>query len=473
MSNQTEAERVRARFDALREAYEADRFPPLAERLRWLDALEEVLQRNVDDLALAISEDFGHRSVHDSKLGDLWLSLSQIRFVRSHLPSWIKPHRSAPLLVFRPAKARVAPQPLGVVGIIAPWNYPIMLAVAPLAGALAAGNRVMLKLSEHAPRTGELLAKLIRSVLPEDLVSVVLGGPDAGKAVSELPFDHLLYTGGTEIGKKIAEAAARNLVPVTLELGGKCPAILHEAFPVDKFAERIAQGKCYSAGQSCVAPDYVLVPHDRVSDVVDALRREVSERFPTLRDNPDYSSVAGMPRKQRLIELRDQAVAAGARAIEINPASESLDGTQKLPLTLLLDVPDGTDVMRQEIFGPLLPIVPYQGLDDAIAFVNARPRPLALYYFDYDSERIRKVLQRTVSGGVTVNDTLLHFLCDDLPRSAVGASGYGAYLGRRSFDLFSHNKSVLYQSRISGVGLFAPPYGPSVDWILRRVLRVG
>ncbi len=473
MTDTTELERVRGRFDRLQAAYESNRYPPLAERLSWLDALEAMLQDNVEELAAAISQDFGHRSLHDSKLGDLWLSLTQIRFVRSHLARWMKPRRSAPLLVLRPATARVAPQPLGVVGIIAPWNYPIMLAMAPLAGALAAGNRVMLKLSEHVPRTSELLSRLLQQALPEDLIEVVLGGPETGQAVCEMPFGHLLYTGGHDVGRKVAEAAARNLVPVTLELGGKCPAILHASFPTTKFAQRVIQGKVYSAGQSCVAPDYLLVPRVRVPEVVEALRDALSERFPTLRDNPDYSAVAGPDRKRRLSELRDEAVAAGARAIELNPAGESLEGTQKLPLTLLLDVPDDVTLMGQEIFGPLLPIVPYETLDDAIAYVNRRPRPLALYYFDHDSKRVRRVLQDTVSGGVTVNDTLLHFLCDELPRSGVGASGYGAYLGQRSFDLFSHNKSVLYQSRLSGVGLFSPPYGTLVDWVLKNVLRVG
>ncbi len=463
---------VQLRYQELRTAAEANRFPPVAERLALLDALERELRSAREDITRAVSADFGHRSSHDTELGDLWLSLSQLRHVRAHLHKWVRPETRPPLWVFRPATARVVAQPLGVVGIIAPWNYPVMLAMTPLVGAIAAGNRVVLKLSEHVPRTSELLARLIGRAVPTDWVVVLQGGADVGAAVSRLPLDHLLFTGSTEVGRQIALEAAKNLVPVTLELGGKSPAVLHESFAVDRFARRIVQGKCYSAGQSCVAPDYLLVPATRVGAVIAALRHAVARCFPTLKDNPDYTAVASERRVKRLRSMVEDARSRGAQVIEINPAGENLAGTQKLPLTLLLDVPEAASVVNEEIFGPILPIVPYGNLDDAIAYINARPRPLALYYFDGDEQRVERVLSETVSGGATINDTLLHFLCDALPRRAVGDSGQGAYLGHKSFERFSHQKSVLYQSRLSGVGSFAPPYGPFVEWVLRRVLRV-
>lgn len=459
-------------YAELRAAYEADRHPSLAARDTLLSRLIEMLRAHGPRLSAAASADFGFRSRHDTELGDLWLSLSQLRHVRSQLPRWMAPRRERPLLVFRPATARVVPQPLGVVGIIAPWNYPIMLAMTPLAGALAAGNRVMLKLSEHTPKTSALLAELIEQTLPPGWVRVVRGGVDVGRAMSQLRFDHLLFTGNERAGREIAEAAARNLVPVTLELGGKSPAILHGSFPVAKFAERVVQGKFFNAGQSCVAPDYLLVPSEQVEEVIGALRQRVTQCFASLGDNPDYTAVASEARKQRLLELVAEARDAGARVEVLNPANENLDATQKLAPTLLIDVPETVAIAREEVFGPVLSIVPYEHLDDALDYVNRRPRPLALYYFDRDADRIQRVISETTSGGVTINDTLLHFLCDRLPRTAIGDSGQGAYLGRRSFEAFSHHKSVVFQSRLSGVGSFAPPYGRWVDWVLRRVLRV-
>ena len=371
---------------------------------------------------------------------------------------------------FLPGRAFVVPQPKGVVGIIAPWNYPLMLALVPLAGALAAGNRALLKLSEHTPCTSSLLVELRGRELDRTVVAPVTGGPDVGEAVTRLPLDHLLFTGGNAVGQRVAVAAAENLVPVTLELVGKCPAIYHPSWPVAVFADRVAQGKCFTAGQSCVAPDYLLVPEGLEHEVVSALTASVAERYPTMAKNPDYSGVASPARLSRLRALVDEAVEKGAEKVEINPANDSFEGVQKMPLTLLLEVPDDTLVMREEIFGPVLPIVPYKTLDDAIAYVNDRPIPLALYYFDRDRGRIKKVLRETRSGGVTLNDTLLHFICDDLPRTPAGASGHGGYYGRLSFDTFSHQKSVFHQSRFSANKLFAPPYSAVIDRLLRWLI---
>jgi coniferyl-aldehyde dehydrogenase len=461
---------LQGEFERLQRAHQTEPYPTLAVRRAWLDALQRLLTENRDALAHALAEDFGHRSLHESLLSEIWLPLSQIRHLRSRLAGFMKPVSKTPLWVLRPGRARVVYQPKGVVGIISPWNYPVMLAVSPLAGALAAGNRVLLKLSEHVPKTSALLAELLRAALPSDVVSVVLGGPEVGQAFAELKFDHLLFTGGTAVGQKVARAAAANLVPLTLELGGKCPAILHADYSVERFAERVIPGKCFSAGQSCVAPDYLLVPRGSEAAVVEALRARFASCFATLRDNPDYTAVATPERKRRLLGLKQDAVDQGARAIELNPASESFADTQKLPLTLLLDVPDAAQISSEEIFGPLLPIIPYDTLDLALQYVNARPRPLALYYFDSNDARVRHVLEHTISGGVTINDTLLHFLCDELPREGTGESGHGAYFGRTSFETFSHKKSVFTQSRLSASGTFSPPYGKWVQWMLDHVL---
>jgi aldehyde dehydrogenase (NAD+)/coniferyl-aldehyde dehydrogenase len=457
-------------FLKLRAAARREPFPELRSRRQWLRALLELTRACQDAVAQAVSDDFGHRSTHESKLGETWVTASNLDYLAEHFEAWLEPQpkRVAWPLWFGRAEVRV--QPKGVVGIISPWNYPFMLAVEQLAGALCAGNRVLLKLSEHTPRSSALLAAEIHKRLPSDVVRVFTGGADEGAELCRLPLDHLLFTGSTAVGRKVYQAAARGLVPVTLELGGKSPAILHESYSVDRFAESVLSGKCFSAGQTCVAPDYVLVPKGSERRVEQALGAAFQKRFPTLRDNPDYSSVASDARRDRVQRLSDEAVGLGARKVELNPARESFDGGRKLPLTLLFDVPSQATVLHEEIFGPVLPVIAYDSLDDAIAYVNERPRPLALYYFDDDPRRVERVLTNTVAGGVTINDTLLHFICNDLPRTAVGDSGLGGYHGRLSFEVFSHHKSVFRQSRVNAVGLLLPPYTKRLDWILRWLI---
>ncbi len=454
----------------LRAAHRRDPLPSLGTRRRWLERLETLVRRHRNDICEAIRRDFGHRSIHDSMMGDVWVTVNHIRYVRRRLRRWMRPRGARANWVFLPGRAQVVPQPKGVVGIISPWNYPVMLALVPLAGALAAGNRVLLKLSEHTPETSALLADLLSEVFEETEVAPVTGGPDLGRAVTRLPLDHLLFTGGNAVGRKVALAAAENLVPVTLELGGKCPVLYNASWPVESFADRVAQGKCFTAGQSCVAPDYLLIPEGQERAVVSALTQAVARRYPTLIDNPDYSGVASPARLSRLIALVEEAVEKGAEKIEINPAGERLDGDRKMPLTLLLDTPEEAQVMREEIFGPVLPIVTYRTLDDALDYINDRPAPLALYVFDRDRARVRRVLHETRAGGVTVNDTLLHFICDDLPRFAFGNSGHGGYYGKASFDTFTHYKSLFYQGRFAATGLFAPPYGRLIERLLRFLI---
>ena len=459
-------------FARMKAAYRSDPLPSYEQRIAWLDRLLRMVKSYRKEIADTISEDFGSRSFHESQLAEIYALVSSIRYLKKNLRSWMAPEERHVMLPMRPARAKVHYQPRGVVGVIAPWNYPFQLAVGPIAAALAAGNRVMLKPSEYTPRTSLLLRRLIRDAFQPEVVTVVTGGPETGAAFGRLPFDHLLFTGSTHVGRQVMQAAAENLTPVTLELGGKSPAVVHESFPIDRAAARIAAGKWFNAGQTCIAPDYVLVPHTRLDALVEQLRSSVSAAYPTLQENRDYTAIVNDRHYQRVRELIDDAVARGARRVEINPAGEVLDpASRKLAPTLLLDVREGMRVMQEEIFGPVLPIVAYDALEDAIEYVNERPRPLALYYFDFDKKRIKQVVEQTVSGGATINDTLLHFTADDLPFGGVGPSGLGAYHGFEGFQTFSHKKGVFYQARLNAAATMGPPYGTRVEKVLDLLLR--
>jgi coniferyl-aldehyde dehydrogenase len=459
-------------FARMKVAYRSDPMPSYEQRIAWLDRLLRMVKSYRKEIADTISEDFGSRSYHESQLAEIVAVVNSIRYLKKHLRSWMEPESRRLMLTLRPAHAKVHHQPLGVVGVIAPWNYPFQLAVGPLAAALAAGNRVMLKPSEYTPRTSLLLRRLIRDAFQPEVVTVVTGGPETGAAFGRLPFDHLLFTGSTHVGRQVMQAAAANLTPVTLELGGKSPVIVHESFPIERAAARIAAGKWFNAGQTCIAPDYLLVPYVRVEAMVEQLRKSVAAAYPSLRDNRDYTAIVNDKHYQRVAGLIDDAVENGARKVEINPAGEPLDpASRKLAPTLLLDVHDGMRVMQEEVFGPVLPIVGYDALDDALAYVNERPRPLALYYFDFDKRRVELVMQQTVSGGATINDTLLHFAADSLPFGGVGPSGLGAYHGFEGFQTFSHKKGVFYQARLNAAASMGPPYGPRVERVLDLLLR--
>jgi coniferyl-aldehyde dehydrogenase len=454
-------------FERLRAAHSAEPYPGLDVRRQRLARLENAVRSSIDAFGEAISADFGHRSFHETLLGEIWVTLNHLKYVQRHLAIWMRPRRQGVHFAFLPGRARIVPQPMGVVGIISPWNYPAMLALVPLIGALSAGNRVILKPSEHTPRTAELLARVLDEHLGGDLICTAIGDVEMGRAVSALPLDHLLFTGSFAVGKQVAKAAAENLVPYTLELGGKCPALLHSSFPIERFAASIVQGKCFNAGQSCVAPDFLLVPRGAEESVTAAISKEVSLRYSHMVSNPDYSGVVGTARRLHFQAIIDDAVARGASRIDVNPASEAFGDTCKLPFTMLLDVPDDARAMQEELFGPVLPIVVYDDFDDAITYLQQAPRPLAIYYFDNNRDRIERVLRETSSGGATINDTLLHFICDALPRGGIGASGMGSYGGAKSFETFSHLKSVFYGSRWIQTGLFKPPYGPRFEKLLR------
>lgn len=447
--------------------------PGVNERIAALRRLQRLLREQQNALTVAVSQDFGQRSRHETLLGEVFLILEAIQHTIHHLPHWMRPQgRWVPLQLW-PAKAQLCVEPLGVVGIIAPWNYPFSLALMPLVAALAAGNRVMLKPSEFTPACSELLARLLSNIFDPRQVSVVTGDAQVGAAFAALPFDHLFFTGSTATGRLIMRAASEHLVPVTLELGGKSPALIDEHCSLEQAAQRIARGKLFNAGQTCIAPDYVLLLPGQVDRFVTLFREAVEGLYPALVNNPDYTSVINDRHYARLQTLVDEARQRGARVVEINPAGESFPGQghRKFVPTLLLDVDDGLQVMQDEIFGPILPLKTYRDLDQAIAWINDRPKPLALYYFGTDRARQKKVLARTSAGGVTINDTLVHCLVEDLPFGGVGASGMGAYHGQAGFLTFSHRKPVVWQSRWSAASLAEPPYGTWVDRLIRLMVR--
>ncbi|SDQ22262.1 coniferyl-aldehyde dehydrogenase [Pseudomonas sp. UC 17F4] len=453
----TEFAALDAVFATQRQAFAGTPLPSAPQRRQWLKSLREALLEQQDALIAAINEDFSGRSANETLLAELMPSIQGLRHGEKHLKQWMKASRRKVGLAFQPASAEVQYQPLGVVGIIVPWNYPLFLAIGPLTCALAAGNRVMLKLSEATPATGLLLQQLLDKIFPEDLVSVVLGEADVAQAFSRLPFDHLLFTGATSVGRQVMLAAAHNLTPVTLELGGKSPAIVSASVPLADAAERIAFGKTLNAGQTCVAPDYVLVPRDRLGDFATAYRDVVRRFYPTLADNPDYSAIINPRHLARLESYLEDARSKGAEIIDLYP-QEPRHG-RRLPPHLLLGVSDDMRVMQDEIFGPLLPLVPYDSLDQALAYINQRPRPLALYYFGYERSEQQRVLEQTHSGGVCLNDTLLHVAQDDLPFGGIGPSGMGHYHGHEGFLTFSKAKAVFAKQRFNAARLIYPPYG--------------
>jgi coniferyl-aldehyde dehydrogenase len=452
-------------FNNQRKAFAANPMPLAGQRLQWLKTLRTLLSDERQALVDAINSDFSHRSADETLLAELMPSLLSIQYASKHLKKWMKPSRRHVGMAFQPASAKVIYQPLGVVGVIVPWNYPLFLAIGPLVGALSAGNRVMLKLSESTPTTGQLLKRLFAQVFPEDLVTVVLGEAEVGMAFSKLPFDHLLFTGASSIGKHVMRAAAENLTPVTLELGGKSPAIVSHDVPLEDAAERIAFGKTLNAGQTCVAPDYVLVPEDRVDGFVDAYRKAVLKFYPTLIDNPDYTAIINDRQLARLNRYLDDASSKGARVI---PLFEQGQG-RRMPFSLLLNVSDDMTVMQDEIFGPLLPIVPYSRIDQAFAYINQRPRPLALYYFGYNKAEQQRVLEQTHSGGVCLNDTLMHVAQDDMPFGGVGPSGMGHYHGHEGFLTFSKAKGVFIKQRFNAARLIYPPYGKAIQRLVYKL----
>jgi coniferyl-aldehyde dehydrogenase len=435
--------------------------------MEWLERLLSMLQGNRMRIASAVAADFGSRSAHETQLAEVFTVCSSIRFAQRNLRRWMRPERRSVQASARPGRASVLYQPRGVVGIISPWNYPFQLAVAPLVPALSAGNRVMIKPSERTPRTSELLRELLDEALGASVCAVVQGGREISAAFTRLRFDHILFTGSVSVGRQVMQAAAENLTPVTLELGGKCPALVHPTYSISRAMKRVAVGKWLNAGQTCVAPDYLLVPKESVEEAARELAACTAKLYPTLRSNPDYTGLVDEAQRRRLEHLIEDAEARGARAVRLQPAGEQLGrDSGKLAPTLLLDVRENMAVMQEEVFGPVLPIIGYERVEDAIRYINAGERPLALYYFDQNRRRVRDVLEQTVTGGATINDTLVHCAIDDLPFGGVGASGMGAYHSMEGFRTFSHAKAVFHQSRLNGTSLLYPPFTTFTDRLL-------
>lgn len=459
---------LRSTLDRLRAAWQA-RKPDAAQRRDDLKRLRNALKRRLDDMAAAISADFGQRAKAESLIADGMTVLNEIDHLRKHLRGWMKPKRVGVGWRFLPARAEIRAEPVGVVGVIAPWNYPVNLALAPLATAIAAGNHVYLKPSEHTPRSAAFLRELLAEVFPEDRVAVAEGGADVGSAFAALPFDHLVFTGSTAVGRKVMAAAAQNLTPVTLELGGKSPAIVCDDYPVEQAAARLATGKWFNGGQTCIAPDYVLVPAHKRDALVAALRNEVQARYGAAFDNTsDYTCIVNDGQYARLRGYIDDAKQRGVETLAL--AGEADAAQRLLPPTVVLDPGDDARVMQEEIFGPVFPIKGYRTLDEAIAYVNAHDRPLALYPFSHDRSSVEKILRETLAGGVSVNDTLFHFAITTLPFGGIGASGMGAYHGRAGFDAMSKQLPVFWQARRTGGDLLRPPYAKA-KWLIDLIVR--
>ena len=455
----------------LRAAWQ-QRKPDLVQRRDDLARLREALRARLPEMAEAIAADFGHRSRHESLVADGMTVLTEIDHLRRHLRGWMRPRRVGAGWRFWPARAQLRSEPVGVVGVISPWNYPVNLALAPLATAIAAGNHVFLKPSEHTPRSAAFLHSLLAQVFPADRVAVATGQAEVGAAFAALPFDHLVFTGSTAVGRKVMAAAAANLTPLTLELGGKSPAIVCPDMPLARAAARLATGKWFNAGQTCIAPDYVLVVGDasRRDALAQALAAEVAARYGDGDGDGDgdYSRIINDAQFARLQGWLDEAAASGSRVL---PLSDRHDPARRVfAPTLVLDPDPGTTLMREEIFGPILPLLQVDTLEHAIAFVNARERPLALYPFSDDRDSVERILRSTLAGGVTVNDTLVHFGVNALPFGGIGASGMGAYHGRAGFDAMTKQLPVLWQPRRAATDLLRPPYARVsrlIGWLAR------
>ncbi len=444
--------------------------PSLEERLAHLDALLAQVHKHKDRMADVLCEDFGNRSRHETLLAEVMATVNSIKHAKKHLKKWMKPEKRPLPLQFATGKAFIHYQPLGVIGIMAPWNYAYQLSFVPVCQALSAGNRVMLKPSEFTPGAAELMKEMLHEAFGEDRVAVITGGPEVAGEFSRQKYDHLMFTGSTPTGHKVMMAAAENMVPVTLELGGKSPTIIGDDYDLTKAAGSIAMGKLMNAGQTCIAPDYSFVPTDKVDAFADALSGHVHEMYPTLEANPDYTSIVADRHYERINGLIEDAVAKGARVQEINPAGEDLGNQRKIAPTLVFNVNDDMKIMQEEIFGPVMPIMPYESLDDVIDYVNDHDRPLALYHFTDDNAARDQVVNRTTAGGMTQNDTIMHVAIEELPFGGVGPSGLGAYHGHAGFKTFSHGKSVYRAGKIGASSMLRPPFGPRIEKVLDMMI---
>ncbi|MDN6276786.1 coniferyl aldehyde dehydrogenase [Psychrobacter sp.] len=447
---------MQAQFEHLHALSRSQPINDWATREIQLDHLEIMLSDNQDIFANAISADFGYRSESETQFAELFPSFTGISHAKKHGKKWMKAQRAPISALYMPAHNEILPQPLGVVGIMVPWNYPLFLAIGPMIDALTAGNRVMIKMSEAAPRFAQMFADAIAHYFSPDMVCVVVGEVDMAVAFSELPFDHLLYTGSTAVGKKIMAAAAPNLTPVTLELGGKSPVIVLNEANLESVVNRVMMGKTLNAGQTCIAPDYVLLQRQHHKEFIHLAKEWMAKHYPNIENNPDYSRIINGEQFTRV-----QGYLSGIQKADIHALTDvEVDiETRLMPPMIVTEPADDSEVMQNELFAPILPLVHYDTIDDAVQFVNSRPRPLALYVFGERYNDIEKVRNDTVSGGLCINEVIMHAAQHDLPFGGVGDSGTGAYHGKAGFERLSHMKPVFVQTKINGMNLLLPPYG--------------
>jgi coniferyl-aldehyde dehydrogenase len=458
-------------FQIQRAAYDATPFAEWDERRNRLERLRRLLEDNEARIEAAIDSDFAGRPRIETQFAEIFPSLLEIRGAIKRGKRWMKPRSAGVSKWFLPARANILPRPLGVVGIIVPWNYPLFLAVSPLVAALVAGNRAMVKMSEFTPAFSELFQRLIASAFRANEVAVITGGADVAAQFAALPFDHLLFTGSTGVGRKVMGAASQNLTPVTLELGGKSPAVVAPGYPIEHAVQRVLAGKLLNAGQTCIAPDYALVPRAQVPAFVESAKRQAQDMYPAGLDDADYCSIVNARQYERLAGYIEQARSADTAIVPLFNGAAHNDSKRRLAPVIAINPSPDLDLMREEIFGPLLPVIPYDEVKDAMAFINAQPRPLAMYWFDNDGKRAELALKNTHVGGVCFNETLMHVAQEDLPFGGVGSSGMGHYHGRWGFDTFSKLTPVFRQSRFNGMKLFLPPYKPRVAKMLRLMKR--
>nr|ADD93957.1 aldehyde dehydrogenase [uncultured marine bacterium MedDCM-OCT-S09-C199] len=469
---------MQAILERQRAAYLAEGVVSSQTRIDRLKRAVQVVKKHQKTFVKAMNEDFGHRSEHQSLFTDIASSIGPLRHAQQNLKRWQKKDKrkvTPGVLALLGARAWIEYQPLGVVGVISPWNFPVNLTFTPLAGVLSAGNRCMIKPSEYTPATSAAMAVGFAEEFDEEEIAVITGGPQTGADFSGLAFDHLLFTGATSVAKHVMRAASENLVPVTLELGGKSPVIISPKADMAPTTDALMAGKMLNAGQICLAPDYVFVPRNRMSEFVESSKRSVAKMYPTLLDNPDYTSVVNERHFQRINGYVDEARERGVEVVEINPANENFgqQSAHKIAPTFLIDPPEDSAVMQEEIFGPVMPIKSYDSLDETMDYVNSHERPLGLYYFGTDQQETDQVLGNTTSGGVTLNDVVMHVAQEDLPFGGVGPSGMGSYHGEDGFRTFSHAKAVFKQATFNPaekLGL-RPPYGEKIMGLLKTQIK--
>lgn len=452
----TTTTQMQAQFTHLRKLSRTQPILDWATRETQLNNLEVLLSDNQASLAVSISEDFGHRSVSETQFAELFPSFAGITHAKKNGKTWMKNRRVSISPLYLPAHNEIQPQPLGVIGIMVPWNYPLYLAIGPMIDALTAGNRVMIKMSEAAPKFAQAFAEAVAHYFSPDMVCVVLGEVEIAEAFSKLPFDHLLYTGSTAVGKKVMAAAAPNLTPVTLELGGKSPVIVLDDANLDNVVNRVMMGKTLNAGQTCIAPDYVLIPRPYHKRFISLATEWMQAHYPDINSNQDYSHIINDEQFKRV-----QGYLTELPVGSVHPLTDISANTDSrlMPPVIVTEPAHDSDIMQNEIFAPLLPLIHYDSLEEAIDFVNARPRPLALYLFGNDDRDIQLVREHTVSGGVCINEVIVHVAQHDLPFGGVGHSGMGSYHGKAGFEHLSHMKPVFVQSKLNGMNLLLPPYG--------------